>query len=234
MFQLCICDDDLNVLQTLEKYALEFCFQKNIDINITKLSSPERLVYGDGSFDIVFLDIQFDGDTNGIEVAKAIRQKGYQCLILFITVHEGFSIKGYEAEAFRFLVKPLGKEAVFAALDDCIRKLYSGAVVSIKTSLGDELVKSKEILYVMTLNRKRIIATISGGKLETWAQLKDIRAALPPDLFSMVQQGCLVNLDMVKVINGNAIVLTDGTELTLSRKFKESFLKDLRGHLKYS
>ena len=233
MLQLCMCDDDLRILHTLEKFIWEYSFQKNIDINITKYTSLERLMSG-GCFDIVFLDIQFDGDINGIEAAKAMRQNGSQCLIVFITVHEGFSIKGYEAEAFRFLVKPLVKADVFNALDDCIRKLYSGAIVSIKTALGDELVKSKEILYVMTSNRKRIIATVGGGRLETWAQLKDLQASLPPDLFSMAQQSCLVNLYMVKVINGNAVVLVDGTELTLSRKFKESFLKDLRGHLRYS
>lgn len=234
MLQLCICDDDTNILNMLEKYIMEYSFQKNLDINVIKYSSPECLIDSNSSFDIVFLDIQFENSINGIDAAKAIRRNGNKSLIVFITVHEGFSIKGYEAEAFRFLVKPLGKDEVFNVIDDCVRKLYSGTIVDIKTSLGDEMVKANDILYVLISNRKRVVNTVSGGKLETWMPLKEIQAALPPNLFSMAQQGCLVNLDKVRLLNGYRVCLVDGTELTLSRKYKESFIRDLQGHLRHS
>ena len=98
MLQLCICDDDTNILNILEKYIMEYSFQKSLDINVIKYSSPEFLIDSSSSFDIVFLDIQFENSINGIEAAKVIRRNGNKSLIVFITVHEGFSIKGYEAE----------------------------------------------------------------------------------------------------------------------------------------
>lgn len=234
MLRLCICDDDPEMTRALERLLLEYSFQKELDIETVKFASPVELLRSGCGFDIVFLDIQFDGDMNGIEAARELRRRGDRCLIVLITVHEGFSIKGYEAEAFRFLVKPLGMDDVFRAMDECIRKLYRGAIVEIRTSQGIELVRAGEILYVTSANRRRVVVTADGLSLETWAQMGDIQSALPPDMFSMAQQGFLVNLDRVRLLNGRSAVLTDGTEVALSRKYKDSFLRALRGHLRYS
>lgn len=59
-----------------------------------------------------FLDIQM-GQMNGIEVAKRLRESGYQGIIVFLTAFREYVFRGYEVRALNYLLKPV-KENTFS------------------------------------------------------------------------------------------------------------------------
>jgi len=72
--------------------------------------------------DLLFLDIQFDGEMDGIELAKEIRLTNDSVPIVFITNYEAYWRDGYEVNALRYLSKPVSYEAIAPCLDIAFRR----------------------------------------------------------------------------------------------------------------
>lgn len=58
--------------------------------------------------DLFFLDIETK-EENGIDTARRIRKVTERTPIVFTTNHESYSVEGYTVQAYRFLLKPMGK-----------------------------------------------------------------------------------------------------------------------------
>ena len=66
--------------------------------------------------DLLFLDIEMPGKT-GLELAKEINRNNLQTKIIFMTAHEHYAIKAIKAEAFDYLLKPIGIDDLKKALE---------------------------------------------------------------------------------------------------------------------
>jgi len=66
--------------------------------------------------DLIFLDIEMPGKT-GLEVAQEINKNNLQTKIIFMTAHEHYAIKAIKAEAFDYLLKPIGIDDLKNTLD---------------------------------------------------------------------------------------------------------------------
>lgn len=86
----------------------------------TRFSSGEEFLgaFTAGKYDLIFLDIYMDGIT-GMETAKRIRRADHGCRIIFITTSPEFAVESYDVSASFYLLKPIEKNGVFAALDRC-------------------------------------------------------------------------------------------------------------------
>ncbi len=66
--------------------------------------------------DLVFLDIEMPGKT-GLEIAREINKNNLQTKIVFMTAYEHYAIKAIKADAFDYLLKPIGIDELKNALD---------------------------------------------------------------------------------------------------------------------
>lgn len=231
MLKVCICDDDAYLRSNLANIIIKYSFQNDVDFDITQYDLPYSLLDYPGKFDIIFLDIEFGVAENGIDVAKKLRQKGDESLLVFITSHPDMSLKGYEAEAFRFVVKPLTSDNIFAILHSCIKKLSRNFTIRIKTLDGNEFIKADSIIYIVSEARKRSVVLDDGSVKSTWQLLKDFSLVLPSRQFQYVQKSYIVNLDKIVSINNNILTMTNGDAIPLSRHNKAAFFSTLRSFL---
>ncbi len=65
--------------------------------------------------DLVLLDIQMPGK-DGFEYIKELRDRELHHSIIFITAHEHYAIQAIRSAAFDYLMKPIGKEELFSAI----------------------------------------------------------------------------------------------------------------------
>lgn len=56
--------------------------------------------------------------------------------------------------------------------------------------------------------------------------MKDIKAKLESLSFSEANAGCLINLNYVKRVGKDSVILTSGQELPISRRLKKQFAQD--------
>ena len=90
------------------------------DVNVTLFSSSEDLLDGwqkGIDADILFLDILFHNEMNGLEIAKKIRETDSAVPIVFVTNSDAFVKDGYTVRAFRYLNKPICYEDIAICLD---------------------------------------------------------------------------------------------------------------------
>lgn len=74
-------------------------------------------------FDLLFLDIMMPG-IDGMSLANRIREFDESVIIVFVTNMSAYAIKGYEVNAFDYIVKPIAKTHLFKSLDRII-KIFS-------------------------------------------------------------------------------------------------------------
>ncbi|MCI8297811.1 MAG: response regulator transcription factor [Lachnospiraceae bacterium] len=184
-----------------------------------------------GLYDIAIFDVEL-GRTDGIEIAKRLRQIDRNVVILFISVHSKNVFSCFTAEPLIFLSKPLKKADFASYIQKAVQKadeiLKDRYTVSMNSSVF--AVSVRDILYFESTGRTvRLRADrtefVFYGKLSTLEE--DLRLRT----FFRCHQSYLVNMDHCFEITGRDVRLSNGERIPVSRsknkEFKEAFMRYL-------
>ena len=168
MIRSCICEDEAICRCLLIKNLEEYSFVQDVDVTITEYGLPQRL-FENADIEIIFLDISFEGENVGVKVARNLRMAGNRSVIIFLTVFPDFSLEGYEAEAFRYILKPITTEKIYPVLDAVFYKWENdGGHIQIKSTGCFIYMDCGKIVTIEIKGRKRNIIygqeTIKHGK----------------------------------------------------------------------
>ena len=195
--------------------------------------------------DLVFLDVQLH-DRTGFDLLRECGPISFK--VIFTTAYDKFAIQAIKFSAIGYLLKPIDVDDLREALD----KLVSVSVPDtaqmadvIHTNL--QLPNKKKKLTVATgnellfLNIDQIIRCKSDvnyttiyktdhQKLVVAKTLKEFEELLSEQDFFRIHNSDLINLHYIKSYNkgkGGSVILTDGTELEVSTRRKDEFLKKM-------
>lgn len=233
--RIAICDDEPEQVEILREYLIRALFRMNMDMRISTFTEGRRLVEsvraGEG-FEIVFLDIRLR-DMNGIDAAKRIREKDRNALVIFVSGRTDFVLKGYEARAFRYIVKPVSERVIGDVMSNALQELQldeRGGIVfrekgeSVKVDLGD-------IVYFESQNH-RINLVCSNATHIFYGRMRDLESRLAGKGFVRCQRGYLVNAIRIRRIRKTEVLLDNGRTLPMSsnylRRTKDTFISALR------
>lgn len=223
VMKIVVCDDDALVYEQMKNIIASYSIVKNENLELTFYQTVEELLHAKHKYDILFLDIRFNNCDIGIDVAKKLRKAGNTSLIILLTSLHSKAIEGYEIGAYRYIVKPIIKEKMYAVLDEAISSIHSNyRVILVKDMYNTVVVKIQQILYIYSNARKRCLVTLD-GEIETWEQLKSIYAKLPQEQFAYAQKGFVVNYKMIKKLNKTGVELVNGENVPISRGMKNEF-----------
>lgn len=221
MIRVALCDDEAVFLNKLYCVVKEW-FQKNRPeqkvVIETFLDGRMLLNSEEKAFDIFFLDIEMP-TISGLEVAKQIREKKANAILIFLTAHEEFAMEGYRISAIRYLWKPELDKYLSEALDAALKeasKIKRGSL-SVSYYGNTTVIPFEEILYIQHLLRSSKIHTISSNVINDNRGLKELYSLLDEKQFIYIDRGTFVNLDYVIQIKGNTVVLKNKEELPASR-----------------
>ena len=85
---LLIADDENLELKVLEKTIKKF-FLNELEIFMASNGKQAAQISDETEINIALLDVEMPG-MNGIELAKLIREKNHDCIIIFITAYDRF------------------------------------------------------------------------------------------------------------------------------------------------
>lgn len=123
-------------------------------------------------FDILFVDIQMPG-MNGMELARKVREKDGDVVIVFTTGITDYLEEGYEVDAMHYLIKPLSEEKVKACLEKAVRRRKSECFVMLHTDEEVLKVNQEEINYVEARGHGCVVSL--RGKNTEWERMADER-----------------------------------------------------------
>jgi two-component system, LytTR family, response regulator len=205
--------------------------------------------------DLVFLDVEMPG-LDGLEVARRLGS-GRGPAVIFVTAHDCYALPAFEVHAVDYLLKPFDRERFRQALvwaRATIRRDQQGAPAELPPATLRELRGGRrpvDRLAVKETGRIYLLKTedvdwveAAGNYLRLHAgtathllreTMNSLEGRLDPERFWRIHRSTIVNVDRIRelqpVFHGDyAVILHDGTELTLSRTYRRN-LPELSGDL---
>lgn len=205
--------------------------------------------------DLLFLDVQMP-EMDGFEVLRA-RGADRMPAVVFVTAHDQFAVRAFEALALDYLVKPLHVERFEAALRRVRERFRLMEAADRATRLSRLL--AAERAQRETNGVARLVVPAATGQLVIpveeidWIGADDyyaclhigtkshllreplasLEARLDPSRFVRVHRSAIVQLDRVRelrtTLRGAEAVLRDGSRIPVSRR-KRALLDDLLRH----
>ena len=196
--------------------------------------------------DLVFLDIQMP-EIDGFGVLQAVGADRIPAVI-FVTAYDEHALRAFQVHALDYLLKPVDRERFRQSLERARAQLQydSGADVNRRVvALLEDLrapgaylerlvVKSRGRVFFLRANEVDWVEAagnyvkihVGGERHLIRETMGELESQLDPKHFARVHRSSIVNLDRVKEIQPwfkgeHVVLLEDGTQLSLSRKYRE-------------
>ena len=154
------CDDDLLIIEKLQKYLKSYFNHLHLKCpEIISFSSGESLLADQGPKDIIFLDIEMPG-LNGIYVGNELKKRNKNTIIFIITSYSEYLDEAMRFHVFRYLSKPIDKQRLFRNLKDAL-DLYHSMTVQVPLRPGRGFITCRFLLSLWWKHRgKRLSFTL--------------------------------------------------------------------------
>ncbi len=199
--RVAICDDNTKFLNSLEKRLEKY------SCTIFKYSTAEALKNTANSFDIVFLDIELDAGANGFEIVRFLKMNNPKCIIAFFTNYSKYAIRGYEYNAFRYILKNEPEQLIEKRIKEVFMEFYRQNKI-IKGSYKDQTfaIALDEIYYIEVFNHILKIHS-KKGNFEVYKQIKDMYEELCEFGFLRCHRSYIVNIKYIQSIKSDRAFL---------------------------
>lgn len=224
---IAICDDNPKMVGQIENLLLSFFEnvpnQFNYEAFLSGESLVEHLTNSASSFQIYLLDVEMKS-LDGFDVARAIREKDQQAIIIFITSHVELMPEAFEVNAFHYLIKPVNEIKVKQVLTKALEQLtLRKMILQFTIQKKVHTVYLGEVEYFESMKRKMIIHLKSGEEYEYYGTMKEVIDKVSPQLFTQIHNSFVINMDYVQVKSGETIVMQSGREIAITKKFHQNF-----------
>lgn len=222
IINIAVCDDEQDSLKNIQKQLFQLANTLNIMIETYLYTDGNKVVdlicNNKENFDILFLDIDMP-DISGLEVAKKLREKGSDIILIFISAHEQYVFDSIEYNPFRYIRKTrVKKELPLAMRAACLRLAeMEDSHIVVKTEDAEVKIKHSDIMYFETSARKVEIHLCNGEILAVRKTIKELCEDLNNEDFIRIHSGCVANVKYIDKFSSYDITLDNGEQLIVSR-----------------
>lgn len=230
--KIAIVDDEQKEIDVLIGNAERYSQEKKIGIEYECFSDALAFVEGyDKSFDLILIDIDMPG-LDGMSAIRRLREVDRSVMVIFVTNLAALAVKGYEVEAFDFVVKPVVYYNFSLKMDRVVKRWKSmrDREIWISNRSGRQMIKSNDIVYIEVMKHVVTFHTRQGDITTGNGTLKSIQEKLNDLPFALCNQCYLVNLRYVTAVGGDTVTVR-GTELQMSSTKRKPFMNALNNYL---
>lgn len=189
--------------------------------------------------DLLFLDVQMP-ENDGFDVLEMLGRE-LPPAIVFVTAYDQYALRAFEAGALDYLLKPFENSRFYRALGrakekiDLARRNLAAKVdhLVIKSAGQVSFVRISDIDWIEAAD---YYAGVHVGPRTHLLRrsLADLEQELESSRFCRVHRSAIVNVDRVRALQLNSngeynVVLENGSELRLSRRFRKHLQQRLAG-----
>ena len=233
MLNFVICDDNLNLLDRLEKMLDTIFCKNNFEAKIVcKSDNAEEIsnYISSNKVDVVMLDINLKSNKTGIELAKEIRKINKNIYIIFTTGHLEYAMLAYKVKTFDYLAKPIN----YDRLEETIIRLFDDVTSTPKRYLKidnkNTLVDESEIQYIKRDGMKLVFHTDSRD-YDTYSSFNKLQDKLPKN-YIRCHKSCIANINQIKDVEpvSGTITFKSGDTCGIGPKYKSDLMEVLNNY----
>ncbi|HET7118486.1 MAG TPA: LytTR family DNA-binding domain-containing protein [Hanamia sp.] len=248
MIKAIIIDDEAHCIRLLKSLLAEYGRDR-----IELLGSFQTVEQGITAIynlhpDLIFLDVQMNGQT-GFDLLKQIKEINFE--VIFTTAYEKYAVQAFKFSAIDYLLKPIDSDDLINALDKVFQKTSKNEIslklealfhnlkningpkkISVPTLDGLVFLEIMDIIRIQSHSNYTTIYLKDHQKLTVAKTLKEYENLLSDYNFYRVHNSHLINVAHIKKYNkgkGGIILMSDQSEIEVSSRKKEEFLKKLSG-----
>ena len=214
------CEDEKVVLDFESSLVTQWAAGAGCPLQLDTYISAEQFLFESedkAPYDVLIFDIQMK-NMNGMELAKKLRARGSDAVIIFITGVPDYAIEGYEVGAVRYILKPVKEEVLKGLLDsvwaDRQKKTEDYFVLGQGSDL--EKISFDKIIYIEARGHYVFLKGLDFER-EWKAGFTETAAAFEGKGFFCLRRGLLVNLSHVSKITRTECMLDNGEFLPVAR-----------------
>ena len=216
MRKIAICDDS-KLDRELLKIVVQNYFEKNEEeYKIFEYKSGDALLAdieeGYIQIELLLLDIVMSG-TNGIDIARMLRNIDFKAPIVFLTAHADYAVESYDVHAAGYLLKPFDAIRLAELLNEILQRNTQRRIV-VKVQRQHRYIAIDDIMYIESNKHVLNIHLYNNIIIQTTEKLNDLEKIINLKRFIRCHQSYLVNMDYVKDTK-NDFILTDGTKVPI-------------------
>lgn len=246
MINAIIIEDEKKSMEVLQALVTANCPEVNILGNADSVSTGIELIKK-VSPNLIFLDIEM-ADGSGFDLLERVGSGNYD--VIFTTASDAHALKAIKFSAIDYLLKPIDGDELKAAVEkhklkkpndaslENLRFLLQNfkqpsqqySKITLPTGNAYEIVNVKDIIRCEADGSYTTFFLESKKKLLVSASLKHYEDLLPEDEFIRVHHHHLINMaHVIRYLktDGGYAVMSDGTQIEISRRKKEAFLARL-------
>jgi len=182
--------------------------------------------------DLIFLDIQMPKIT-GLDYLRSLSNPP---MVIITTAYPSYALEGYELSVLDYLVKPI----TFARFMKSTQKAKNAYDLKqgsknetekaedhffIKVDSKFEKIFYSEVLFIEAMQNYIKIVTVNANYL-TLLSMKALLKELPSSQFLQVHKSYIINIDKIKTIDGNQLLI-DESKIPISRGLKNELIPQL-------
>ena len=175
LYRIAICEDEKIIRGNLCELCRDICSKLSIDCNIFLFENSETFwdEFSKGTrYDLLLLDVMME-KTNGMELAKNVREFDVDTTIIFITSNSDFALQGYDVKAMHYLIKPPDSDVLEKLIASDYQRRYKSNFLVFKSGNQILRIPIREIIYLETVGRK-VEITLNNGKVDYPGKLSDL------------------------------------------------------------
>ena len=222
-------DDLSNCLALLDRYSNE----KHLKFDIQTFNSGDAfLMRFKSQYDFIILDINLSA-LNGIDVARTIREKDEEVIIMFATNLAKYATSGYEVDAIDFVLKPLSYASFYLRLERVMKKLKKkdDFFIVVPFEGGFNKISINDVLYVEVISHDIIFHLIDGNEITTSGTLKKYEEELKKHWFIRCNSCYLVNAHKIKRVEKLDIQLANDETIAISHPKRKGFMEAFKRYI---
>ena len=235
-YKVIIVDDEEPARDLLVNYAQKIEELDMVGVYSNALDAKRKI--NTETIDILLTDIQMD-DLTGIDLVKTLK---HPPVTIFTTAYSEYALEGFELDIADYLVKPISFQRFCKAIDKVIELIQFKKNTKNPPQKATENIVEKKVTdyFFVKTNRKmvkveynNILFVESYGEYVKIYTQDDVILALqtttfmerllPADHFIRIHRSHIVNINRIKEIAGNTVII-DEYRLTVSKRMKEAFI----------
>jgi two-component system, LytTR family, response regulator len=253
MIRTILVDDEPRGLNTLNKLLQAYCPQVEIVAECMDADSAKEKI-NLLQPQLVFLDISLPGKS-GFDLLAELNALTFE--IIFVTAHNNYMLQAFRYSAVDYLVKPIDEDLLVDAVARAGKRIalhtISNSVATLLHNLPKEQAPQEMKLCIPSLKGflvveiKNILFCEASGSytnfyladnqiLCTAKTMHEYDTLLADAGFVRIHKSYLVNLRHVKEYvrgEGGSVILSNGKEVEVSRRKKDSFINRMKEYYKY-
>lgn len=232
MYRILIVEDDNATADKLRACIERYAEEHGLEVLATRLASALDLPERAADADLVFLDIELP-QINGMDAALELRRHNATTLIIFVTNLAQYAVKGYQANALDFVVKPFTYYDLALRLDRAVQVLQQRGTrrLAVHTREGTRLFSASDLVFLDTQRHDVVYHLADGTTFSVRGSLKGVWDTLGGAPFLRISSGCIINMAHVRGLRDAEVTLSTGDVVWMSRANKKRCLEEITRYL---